>query len=118
MRWLVVLLAAVVPLLLGQQVAATATQELGAKGDLLNVTGLRESETGQDRLFRWSDERVSILLQPLGWPLYTSLYVQGVRPEDQPLAQVGAEANGKSLGVQEIPRSPSMLEYRMPIASL
>lgn len=117
-RWLIVLLAAVLPLLLGQQVEAIATQELGAKGDLLNVTGLRESETGQDGLFRWSDERVAISMQPLGWPLYTSLYVQGVRPADQPLAQVGAEANGKSLGVQEIPRSPSTLEYRMPIASM
>src|SRR5215203_3328248 len=117
-RWLVVLLVAVLPLLAAQQLAATATQDLGAKGDLLNVTGLRESETGEDGPFRWSNERVNIVLQPLGWPLYTTLYVQGVRPEDEPLAQVGAVANGKSLGVQEIPRSPSTLEYRMPVASL
>lgn len=117
-QWLIVLLAAVLPLLVGQQVEQITTQELGAKGDLLNVTGLRESESGEDGLFRWSDERVSILLQPLGWPLYTTLYVQGVRPESEPQAQVGAEANGKSLGVQVIPRSPASLEYRMPIASL
>ena len=113
-----VLAAAVLPLLLGQQVASTTGQDLGAKGDLFNVTGLRESELGESGPFRWSDEKVTIDLQPLGWPLYTTLYVQGVRPEGEPLARVGAEAYGKALGVREIPRSPTTLEYRLPVASL
>lgn len=117
-RWLVVLAASIVPLLVGQQLIATTSQDLGAKGDLFNVTGLRDSEVGESGPFRWGDEQVSFLLQPLGWPHYTSLFVQGVRPEGVPQAQVGAEAYGKNLGVQEIPRGPTTLEYRLPVASL
>ncbi len=115
---MIVLLAAIVPLLASQQVAATSTQDLGAPGDLNNVTGLKASEIGEDGTFRWGGDQVGIDLQPMGWPLYTTLYVQGVRPEGFPLAQVGAGANGKGLGVQEIPRNPSTLEYRLPVASL
>lgn len=117
-KWLIVLAAATIPLLLGQQVEATATQALGAKGDQFNVTGLRESEIGEAGPFRWGNEQVSIALQPLGWPLYTTFSVQGARPEGERLALVGAVSEGKGLGVQEIPRSPTTLEYRLPFATI
>jgi hypothetical protein len=107
-----------ISLILGQQTAAVTTQNLGAPGDMFNVTGLREAEQGENGMFRWGDERVTLRLQPLGFPHYAVLKVQGVRPEGEPLAVVGAEAAGKSLGVRDIPRSPSVLEYRLPAASL
>jgi hypothetical protein len=113
-----VLAAAVLPLILGQQATVSTTQDFASPGDLYNVTGLRAIETGENGQFRWGGSLVTMQMQPLGWPLYSTLHVQGVRPDGEPLAQVGAEAYGKSLGVQEIPRTPSTLEYRLPVASL
>lgn len=118
MRWLLVLIAGALPLLLGQQAQVSTTQDFAAPGDLYNVTGLRAVETGENGAFRWGGAHVEMQLQPLGWPLYATLHVQGVRPDSEPLAQVGAEAYGRSLGVQEISRSPSTLDYRLPAASL
>jgi hypothetical protein len=113
-----VLVAAVLPLLLGQQTQASTTQNLGSAGELYNVSGLRAPEVGENGAFRWGGERVEMQLQPLGWPLYVEVHVQGVRPEGEQQARVGAKAYGKGLGVQEVPRSPSTLEYRLPAASV
>ena len=111
-------MAAVVPLLVSQQALQETTQKLGEPGELYNVTGLQAPEVGENGAFRWGGARVAIQLQPLGWPLYTTLHVQGVRPDGEPPAQVGADSYGKSLGVQEVPRSPTSLEYRLPVASI
>lgn len=115
---MLVFTAAIVPLLVGQQTPFVITQNLGDPGELYNVTGLRAPELGENGAFRWGGANVAIQLQPLGWPLYTTLHVQGVRPDGEPLAHVGAESYGKSLGVQEIPRSPTSLVYRLPVASI
>ncbi len=110
--------AAVLPLLVGQQAQFAITQNLGDPGELYNVTGLQAPEVGESGAFRWGGASVAIQLQPLGWPLFVTLHVQGVRPGSAPLAQAGAEAYGKSLGAQEIPRTPSTLEFRLPVASI
>jgi hypothetical protein len=118
LRWLLALLAVGLPLVLGQQTPASVTQDFGRSRELPNVTGLQAPEQGEDGPFRWGGDRVTIDLQPLGYPLITRLHVQGVRPEDQPPAQLGARADGKDLGVRELPRSPSDVEIRLPWAAL
>ena len=50
-RWLLVLVVAFVPLLVGQQAQVAVTQNLGAAGELYNVTGLREPEVGENGAF-------------------------------------------------------------------
>jgi hypothetical protein len=118
LRWLLALLAVGLPLVLGQQTPARVTQDFGRSRELPNVTGLQAPEQGEDGPFRWGGEQVTIDLQPLGYPLITRLHVQGVRPADQPPAQLGASAGGKDLGVRELPRSPSDVEIRLPAAAL
>jgi hypothetical protein len=118
LRWLLALLAVGLPLVLGQQTPASVTQDFGRSRELPNVTGLQAPEQGEDGPFRWGGDRVTIDLQPLGYPLITRLHVQGVRPADQPAAQLGASAGGQDLGVRELPRSPSDVEIRLPAAAL
>jgi hypothetical protein len=117
-RWLLALLAVGVPLLLGQQTTALIVQPLGVRGDLPNTTGLLSPEQGEEGAFRWGGERVTFHLQPIGYPLYAELRVQGVRTGGEPLARVSAESGGRDLGTQEVPRSPSTLEYRLPVPEL
>jgi hypothetical protein len=117
-RWLLALAAVGLPLLLGQQPEASIVQPLGAPGDLFNITGLLAPEQGEEGAFRWGGETVTFRLQPLGYPLYTTLRVQGVRPEGETLTRVTAGSSGRDLGTQEVARAPSTLEYRLPVSEL
>ncbi|MEO8288807.1 MAG: hypothetical protein ABI670_20505 [Chloroflexota bacterium] len=117
LRSLLALLLVAVPLLLGQQTTASVVQDLGATRELPNITGLELPENGENGAFRWGDEIVTMQLQPLGYPLYAVLAVQGVRAPDLPEAQVDATSAGKDLGTQIIARSPVTLEYRLPAAA-
>ena len=59
-RWLLVLIAGALPLLLGQQAQVSTTQDFAAPGDLYNVTGLRVVETGENGAFRWGGAHVEM----------------------------------------------------------
>src|SRR4051812_47671912 len=106
------------PLLLGQQTTASVTQDLGSTPELFNVIGLEAPERGENGLFRWGDDNVSMQLQPLGYPLYAVLAIQGVRPDGEPEAQIGAISADKNLGTQIVPRSPITVEYKLPAAAI
>src|SRR6478672_4347429 len=118
LKVLIALLLVAVPLLLGQQTTASVTQDLGATPELFNITGLEAPERGESGLFRWGDESVTMQLQPLGYPLYAVLAMQGVRPEGEPEAQIGAISADKNLGAQIVPRSPVTVEYKLPAAAI
>ena len=116
-RLVLALLITAVPLLLSQQVPAALTQPLG-EPDLHNVTGLASPEQGEGGLFRWSLGPVSMRLQPLGWPLTVETAVQGVRPEDQPLAHLTVRAADATLADEDVPRSPATVTVQLPPAAL
>ena len=118
--WLLVLAAVAIPLLLGQQWPATITQALG-EGDFPPPTtsGLYErSETSPAGPFRWSGDRVTLGLEPLGYPLEVRLRVQGERPTAAPPALLGAAAGGRNLGVQPLARAAADVTYRLPAPAL
>ncbi|MDQ2807369.1 MAG: hypothetical protein M3Z04_10735 [Chloroflexota bacterium] len=109
-----------IPLLLGQQWPVTVTQALGA-GDFppANTSGLYErGETSPAGPFRWSADRVTLGLEPLGYPLDVRLRVQGERPADTPPALLGASAGGRSLGAQPLARAPTDVTYRLPAPAM
>jgi hypothetical protein len=113
-----VMLAFAVPILIAQQIPVSTIQDVGLSTTLTNITGLNKSESGEYGSFRWGGEQVIVHLQPLGVPMHVAVLVQGVRPEGEALARVGASSEGKSLGVQEIPRTQSSLNYRLPAISI
>lgn len=85
---------------------------------LPNITGLGQPEQGEAGSFRWSGGPVEIALQPLGYPSYVKLSVQGVRPQGEPQAQMAIRSGGKSLGLFTLPRSPSTVEVRLPASEI
>jgi hypothetical protein len=112
------LLLVAIPLVLGQQVTASIVQDVGTATDVSNLTGLEAPETGQSGPFRWGDPTVGIRLQPLGYPLYAIMTVQGVRTAGLPEAQVGATSMDEALRGYVAPRYPITIEYRLPAATL
>lgn len=114
---LLAVLAVAVPLLLTQQLPSTLAQDLGSP-PVSNVDGLGQPEQGEHGAFRWSTGPVEMRLQPLGYPSYVRLYVQGVRPPGEPEAQISASSGGRDLGLFTVPRSPGELEVRLPASEL
>jgi hypothetical protein len=112
------LLLVAAPLLLGQQATASIVQDVGTDTGVHNLKGLEDPETGQSGPFRWGDPTVGIQLQPLGYPLYTLLTVQGVRTAGLPEARIGATSAGDALGEHVMPRYPVTVEYKLPAATL
>lgn len=115
---LLALLLIAVPLVIGQQVTASITQDVGTARDVPNIKGLEDPENGQGGLFRWGGENVVMQFQQLGYPLYAVLYIQGVRTAGLPDAVIGAKSFDKDLGNYEVPRSPITIEYKLPIDEL
>ncbi|MDQ3928518.1 MAG: hypothetical protein M3328_05150 [Chloroflexota bacterium] len=109
--------AVAVPLLLSQQLPSTLTQDLGS-APVPNIDGLGQPEQGEHGTFRWSTGPVLMRLQPLGYPTYVRLYVQGVRPLGEPDAQMSLSSGGKDLGLFTVPRAASELEVRLPLSEL
>jgi hypothetical protein len=110
-------LAVAVPLLLSQQLPASMTQDLGS-APVPNIEGLGQPEQGEHGAFRWSNGPVEMRLQPLGYPTYVRLSVQGVRPPDEPDAQMSLRSGGKDLGIFTVPRAPGEIEVRLPLSEL
>jgi hypothetical protein len=57
-------------------------------------------------------------LQPLGYPTYVRLFVQGVRPPGEPDAQMSISAGGRDLGLFDVPRTPGEIEVRLPLSEI
>lgn len=110
---LIALIATAATLFLSQQVPVTVTQEMG-QASLPNVSGLGAPEQGEQGKFRWSGGPVDIALQPLGYPSRVELFVQGVRGESEPEAQMGLNSGGRNLGVSSLPRSPGSAQAKLP----
>ncbi|MDQ3706078.1 MAG: hypothetical protein M3437_12780 [Chloroflexota bacterium] len=108
-------LAVAVPLLLSQQLPATLAQDLGS-APVPNVEGLGQPEQGEHGAFRWSSGPVELRLQPLGYPTYVRLHVQGVRSPGEPDAQISLRSGGKDLGLFTLPRAPDEVEVRLPLS--
>ncbi|MDQ5826309.1 MAG: hypothetical protein M3441_19115 [Chloroflexota bacterium] len=108
-------LAVAVSLLLSQQLPATLKQDLGS-APVPNVDGLGEPEQGEHGAFRWSGGPVEMRLQPLGYPTYVRLHVQGVRPPGEPDPQMSLRSGGKDLGLFTVPRAPGEIEVRLPLS--
>ncbi len=104
-------------LLLSQQAPVTLTQGTG-RAALPNIVGLGQAEQGEGGPFRWSTGPVAIGLQPLGYPLFVKLHVQGVRPEGEPQARMWVSSGGKNLGLFDLPRSPTEVEVKLPATEL
>ena len=92
-RGLLLALALVaIPLLLGQQVPAGLTQDLGSAGEPANATGLNAgAEQSPEGVFRWGGSRVTLDLQALGAPLDVTLHVSGRAPRHCPAAVAGRD---------------------------
>lgn len=110
-------LAVTLPLLLTQQLPATLSQDLGS-APVPNIDGLGQPEQGEHGAFRWSTEPVEVRLQPLGYPTYLRLFVQGVRPPGEPEALMSVSSVGRDLGRFAVPRTPSEIEVRLPLAEI
>src|SRR5438552_597767 len=117
-RFAIVVVAALIFLLVGQQVPATVSQDFSQNAPMPNIRGLGLPERGEHGLFRWSADRVTAWLQPLGYPLYVRLAVQGVRPTDQPQARLEISSTDRDLGIYILPREPTTIEVRLPVSSL
>src|SRR5436190_9013659 len=114
----IVAVAALAFLLISQQAPVTTRQDFGQKGPLSNISGLGLPEQGEHGLFRWSSDRATMLLQPLGYPSYVDLPVQGVRPADQPQARLGLSSMDKVLGTYDLPREATTIEVRLPATTM
>lgn len=114
---LLVVFATALALVLSQQAPATYRQDM-SQAALPNITGLGQPEQGEGGSFRWSGGTVELALQPLGYPSYVKLSVQGVRPQEEPQAQMAISSGGKSLGLFTLPRSPSTIEVRLPASEI
>lgn len=106
-----------VPLVLSQQIPATLVQDLGS-ASVPNITGLGQPEQGEHGTFRWSTGPVTMRLQPLGYPLYATLRVQGVRPEGEPEARMSLNSGGRDLGTFTLSRAPAGVSVRLPLAEV
>jgi hypothetical protein len=111
------LLAVAISLLLSQQLPTSLTQDLGS-APVPNIDGLGQPEQGEHGTFRWSTSPVAMRLQPLGYPTYARLFVQGVRPEGEPDAVMSLSAGGKDLGTFTLPRTPGNIEVRLPLSEI
>jgi hypothetical protein len=118
LRALIGALALALPILVAQQVPVTSVQDVGIAATPANVTGLGKSESGENGPFRWGGEQLTVQLQPLGVPMHVAVLVQGVRPDGQAPVLVGASSLGKSLGVQTVPQTQALLQYRLPSLSI
>ncbi len=112
------LLLIAIPLIAGQQVTTSIVQDLGTTPDVSSFAGLEATESGQNGPFRWGDPAVGIEFQPLGYPLYAVITVQGVRTAGLPEAQIGATSDDKELGGYIVPRYPITIEYKLPATTL
>ncbi|HEY0069365.1 MAG TPA: hypothetical protein VGE04_05295, partial [Chloroflexia bacterium] len=111
------MLAVAAPLLLAQQLPSTAGHDLGSAA-IPNIEGLGQPEQGEHGAFRWSTGPVEMRLQPLGYPTYVRLFVQGVRPPGEPDARMSISAGGRDLGTFTVPRTPHEVEVRLPLSAL
>lgn len=110
-------LAVALPLLLAQQVPSTLSQDLGS-APVPNIEGLGQPEQGEHGPFRWSTGPVDMRLQPLGYPTYVRLFVQGVRPPGEPDARMSLSSGGRDLGTFTVPRAPGEIEVRLPLSAI
>ncbi|HEX8220577.1 MAG TPA: hypothetical protein VF914_15400 [Chloroflexia bacterium] len=110
-------LAVALPLLVAQQLPSTLSQDLGS-APVPNIEGLGQPEQGEHGPFRWSTGPLDLRLQPLGYPTYVRLFVQGVRPPGEPDAQMSLRSGDRDLGAFTVPRSPGEIEVRLPLSAL